>query len=194
MLHWDLVRYCISDRRLCGGLPHLIDFIARQMASGVDYIQIREKDLPVRELLALVSAVIARRGPSRSKILVNDRADVALAAGADGVHLPSYAPFDTLGGLVVARSCHTIGEIRSAKADFVTFSPIFPTPGKGQAVGLDALRHACKYRLPVFALGGITSQNSAACIEAGAAGIAGIRLFLDRELREPPVSHSEEIF
>ncbi len=148
------------------------------MATGIDYIQIREKDLPAREVWQFTSAVVSSRGSSRSKILVNDRADVAVAAGADGVHLPSQAPLETLPGLIVARSCHTEKEVRTAKADFITFSPVFASPGKGQPVGLDALRSACRHPIPVFALGGVTSQNAAACVDAGAAGIAGIRLFL----------------
>lgn len=148
------------------------------MATGIEYVQIREKDLSAREIWEFTSAVVSVRGASGSKILVNDRADVAIAARADGVHLPAQAPLETLPGLIVARSCHTEEEVRTAKADFVTFSPVFASPGKGEPVGLDALRSACRYPVPVFALGGITRQNAAACIEAGAAGIAGIRLFL----------------
>lgn len=149
------------------------------MALGVDYIQIREKDLPARELFAFVCAVVDRRAVSSSKILVNERSDIAKAAGADGVHLPSLSPVSTLPGLIVARSCHTVEEIRNANADFVTFSPIFSTPGKGQPVGLDALRAACRQGKPVFALGGVTPQNARSCIQAGAVGVAGIRLFLN---------------
>ncbi|MGA8597243.1 MAG: thiamine phosphate synthase [Bryobacteraceae bacterium] len=173
-----MLRYFITDRRLCGGLAALLDIIRRHMASGIEFIQIREKDLSAREVWEFTSAVVSSRGSSRSKILVNDRADVAIAAGADGVHLPSRAPLETLPGLIVARSCHNEEEVRTAKADFVTFSPIFTSPGKSEPVGLDALRSVCRYPIPVFALGGVTLQRAAACIEAGAAGVAGIRLFL----------------
>jgi thiamine-phosphate pyrophosphorylase len=174
-----LLRYFITDRRLCGGLAPLLELISRQMGLGVDYIQIREKDLTARELFEFVSAVVKRRGGSRSKILVNSRADVAVAAGADGVHLPSHAPMVTLPRLIVARSCHTEEELRAAKADFVVFGPVFASPGKGEPVGLEALRRACGYRTPVFALGGVTRENEALCREAGAAGVAGIRLFMN---------------
>lgn len=173
------MRYLISDRRLCGGLPGLLDLICRQIAAGVDYIQIREKDLCARELFEFTRAVVLARANAPSKILVNSRADVARAAGADGVHLPSRAPFATLPGLIVARSCHTIAEIQQSRADFVTFSPIFESPGKGSGIGLQALSEASRIGIPVFALGGITWQNATLCTQAGAAGIAGIRLFLD---------------
>lgn len=149
------------------------------MALGVDYIQIREKDLTDRELFEFVSAAVQRRGESRTKILVNSRADVAAAAGADGVHLPSHAPIETLPGLLIARSCHTEEEVRAAKADFVVFGPVFASPGKGEPVGLDALRRACGHRTSVFALGGVTRENEHLCVEAGAAGIAAIRLFMN---------------
>jgi thiamine-phosphate pyrophosphorylase len=175
-----LLRYFITDRRLCGGLPALLEIIQRQMTAGIEYIQIREKDLSAREVWEFTSAVVSSRGLSKSKILVNDRADVAIAAGADGVHLPSHSPVETLPDLIVARSCHTEEEVRTAKADFVTFSPVFASPGKGRPIGLDALRSACRYSIPVFALGGVTWRNAASCIENGAAGVAGIRLFMDR--------------
>jgi thiamine-phosphate pyrophosphorylase len=149
------------------------------MALGVDYIQIREKDLPGRELFEFVAAVMVRRGVLRSKILVNDRADIAVAAGADGVHLPSHAPIVTLPGLIVARSCHTEEEVRVAKADFVVFGPVFSSPRKGEPVGLEALRRSCGYQKIVFALGGVTPENEQLCMEAGAAGIAAIRLFMN---------------
>lgn len=173
-----MLRYFITDRKLCGGLPPLLNLIRTQIALGVEYIQIREKDLSARELFRFTSAVVEARGRAASKILVNERADIAFAAGADGVHLPSRAPRETLPGFIVARSCHTEQEVQRAKADFVTFSPIFESPGKGRPVGLDALRKACQSPLPVFALGGITWENASACLEAGAAGIAGIRLFM----------------
>jgi thiamine-phosphate pyrophosphorylase len=133
--------------------------------------------LPVRELFEFTLAVLEARGVQAAKILVNTRADVAVAAHADGVHLPASAPGDVPRGLLVGRSCHTLEEVKTARADFVTLSPIFESPGKGQAIGLDALRAACKLGPPVFALGGITWENAESCAQAGAAGIACIRLF-----------------
>jgi thiamine-phosphate pyrophosphorylase len=171
-------RYFITDRRLCGGLPQLFEVIRNQLNGGLDYIQIREKDLSARELFEFTAAVVALRANRSTRILVNERADIAIAAGADGVHLPAAAPCRTLPGLVVARSCHTLDDIRSAEADFVTFSPVFESPGKGKPLGIDLLRQACRIGKPVFALGGVTAENAASCDEAGAAGIAGIRLFM----------------
>jgi thiamine-phosphate pyrophosphorylase len=173
-----MVRYFITDRRLCGGLPGLLDAIERQITLGIEFIQIREKDLSARDVYEFTRKVVAVRGGRSSKILVNERADIALAAGADGVHLPAQAPVATLPRLMVGRSCHTEDEVLRAQADFVTFGPVFQSPGKGPPVGLDALRQACSHGKPVFALGGVTWENAAGCLEAGASGIAGIRLFL----------------
>jgi thiamine-phosphate pyrophosphorylase len=154
------------------------------MHLGVDFIQIREKDVSARELFEFTLAVLETRESGVRKalgtrIVVNARADVAFACGADGVHLPTAAPVETLPGLLVIRSCHTLEEIGNAEADFVTFGPVFATPGKGNPVGLQALKTACGLGKPVFALGGINWDNASACVEAGAVGIAGIRLFQD---------------
>jgi len=117
-----------------------------------------------------------------AKILVNSRADLALAIGADGVHLPSDAPQETLPGLLVFRSCHTLDEVRTSNADFVTFGPVFETPRKGGPLGLDTLKAACQLGKPVYALGGVNWDNAVDCMHAGAEGIAGIRLFQDPAL------------
>lgn len=179
-------RYYITDRKAVGGFRPLLEVVRDQMHLGVDYIQIREKDLSARELFEFTLAVLECRAENRNhlptKILVNSRFDIALATGADGVHLPARAPVEVLPGLIVARSCHTLQEVAAAKADFVTFGPVFESPGKGTPVGLDQLRRACVLGKPVYALGGVNWDNAAACREAGATGIAGIRLFQDPEL------------
>jgi thiamine-phosphate pyrophosphorylase len=177
-------RYYITDRKAVGGFRPLLEVIRDQMHLGVDFIQIREKDLTARELFEFTLAVIeARDNELRKrlplKILVNSRADIALATGADGVHLPADAPRETLPGLLVFRSCHTVDEIRTSNADFVTFGPVFETPGKSAPVGLDALRAACQLGKSVYALGGVNWDNAVDCMRAGAEGIAGIRLFQD---------------
>ncbi len=154
------------------------------MEDGIDMIQIREKDMPARELFDLTRRVVEIRGTRLTKILVNSRADIALAAGADGVHLTSDAPEDTLPGLLVGRSCHTVDEVRHGRADFVTFGPVFATPGKGDPAGLEMLREACAGTMPVYALGAVTWRNAEACIAAGAVGIAGIRLFQNAGSRD----------
>ncbi len=165
-----------------GGFRPLLEVIRDQMHLGVDYIQIREKDLSARELFEFTLAVLEVREietakPLPVKILVNTRADVAMAADADGVHLPSSAPRESLPGLLVARSCHTLREVQETTADFATFGPVFETPGKGPPMGLAALKAACQFGVPVFALGGVDWENAAQCMAAGAAGIAGIRMF-----------------
>jgi thiamine-phosphate pyrophosphorylase len=119
---------------------------------------------------------------AQTKILVNSRADVALAAGADGVHLPAKAPREILPNLLIARSCHTLDEVRESTADFVTFGPVFPSPGKGTPAGLEGLQAACSLGKHVYALGGVDWDNAAACMAAGAEGIAGIRLFQQPDL------------
>jgi thiamine-phosphate pyrophosphorylase len=178
-------RYYITDRRGC---PNLLDCIAKAAADGVELIQIREKDLNARELLELVWSGVRAVNLRATRIVVNGRADIALAGNAHGVQLPSGSipvrewrrvlPPDFLIGV----SCHSLPEIQEASgADFLVYGPVFSSPGKGPAVGLDALRRAVEATTtPVFALGGITTENAAACLDAGAAGIAGIRLFQGR--------------
>jgi thiamine-phosphate pyrophosphorylase len=175
-------QYYITDRKAAGGFRQLLDIIRDQMYLGVDMIQIREKDLTARQLFEFTLAVLEvrdreKRKAAPPKILVNGRADVAMAARADGVHLPSDAAREILPGLLVGRSCHTLADIKQAQADFVTFGPVFHTPGKGDPVGLEMLRHACALGKPVFALGGVNWENAQACMQAGAEGVAGIRMF-----------------
>jgi thiamine-phosphate pyrophosphorylase len=155
------------------------------MEQGVDLIQIREKDLSARDLLALVKRALALPNPHGSKVLVNSRLDVALAGGAHGVHLPGWSvcPRDLRviapPGFVVGVSTHNLDELRAAEqegADFAVFGPVFAE--KPRAAGIEALRAAASaVALPVFALGGINRSNAAECIAAGAAGIAGISMF-----------------
>lgn len=175
-------RYYITDRKPIGGFRALLETIRDQMHLGVDLVQIREKDLSARELFEFTLAVLEVRGKIKTKILVNSRSDIALATGADGVHLPADAPVQVLPGLFVARSCHSLLEVQQAHADLVTFGPVFETPGKGPAVGLDALKAACRLGKTVYALGGIDWDNAESCMHAGAVGIAGIRLFQEPEL------------
>lgn len=170
-------RYCITDS---------LDVAVRAAFDGVGMIQIRAKELSARAVADLVHRAIA--GAHQSKILVNTRTDVALACGAHGVHLPagSMAP-ETIRriapeGFLIGVSCHTIPELRAAEregADFAVYGPLFPSPTKSASpMGLEAFREAtASVRLPVYALGGVTAANAQQCIEAGAAGVAGISLF-----------------
>ncbi len=177
-----MIRCYITDRRTCPG--ELLDNIARVARTGVDYIQLREKDLSARELIAVTRAAVQQIEGTATKLIVNSRADVAVAAGAHGVHLPSDS-IEALEwkrafpGLVVGVSCHTPDDLASAAAaDYLFYSPVFDSPGKGPPIGLEALAAATRLTaIPVLALGGITWQNAEECVRAGAAGIAAIRLF-----------------
>ena len=174
-----MIRCYVTDRRQGKLLSH----IARAVAGGVDMIQVREKDLSARDLLALVEQVRDLAAGTPTKVLVNGRLDIALAAGLDGVHLPGD-------GLPTVRvrphvrtlgiSCHSIQEAVQAEhdgVDYIIFGPVFETPGK-TAAGIEPLRQVVEsIRIPVLAIGGINDFNTPQVLETGAAGIAGIRLF-----------------
>jgi thiamine-phosphate pyrophosphorylase len=210
-----MLLYAITNRRLLAGdeaarrdrLTRLAEEWAR---GGVDYIQVREKDLPLGELQELAARIVqsVRRTGGRTRVLVNGPAQVAMDAGADGVHLhsmpapkiPLEAPlagtgpaavraaeqvYARAGGeAIVSAACHSAEEIRQAAgASLLLFSPVFEKVTGDKAImgqGLTALRAAVDLAkpVPVLALGGVTEKNAAACVQAGAAGVAAIRLFL----------------
>lgn len=174
-----MIRCYVTDRKHGDLLSH-VRFAVRD---GLDFIQIREKDLPSQSLYELVCRVRDAASGTPTKVLVNDRLDVALAAGVDGVHLPGNGlpavrvrPFVRILGCSV-HSLEEALEAQSSGADFVIFGPVFETPGK-TPVGLGALQTlTTAVRLPVLAIGGITLENTKQVLDAGAAGIAAIRLF-----------------
>ena len=186
-----MIRCYITDRRSLREGDTLTDCIVRILSrpsATPDWIQLREKDLPARDLLELARAI--RRVAPSLKLLVNSRVDVALAAGADGAHLPAGSPEARLWrpiappGFLIGVSCHSVDEVRAAEAggaDYALFGPVFAPVSKPSGLvprGLSGLARAVSAgRIPVLALGGITRENRAACLEAGAAGIAGISLF-----------------
>ena len=170
-------RYCITDS---------LEVAARAAQRGVGMIQIRAKELPARELVKLVRAAVRLAG---SRVLVNTRMDIALACGAHGVHLPSGSIAPNIlrkiapPGFLIGVSCHTVEELQAAEregATFAVYGPVFPSVTKaGTPIGLAAFASSVQtIALPVYALGGVTAQNAPLCIRAGAAGVAGISLFI----------------
>jgi thiamine-phosphate pyrophosphorylase len=224
------VLYYITDRSAFPGdeparRRRLLEKIAEAARAGVEYIQLREKDLLPRELEQLASEAINAVTKAQqlttahrqlaTALLINSRTDVALATGANGVHLRSddVSPLEVrtmwqlhadMCGIgmcgagtparensprnpVIAISCHSPGVVAQAaadRADFAVFAPVFEKKDASGArsAGLGALQEACRFGIPVLALGGITLENAQSCLDAGAAGIAGIRLFQENDV------------
>lgn len=182
--------HLITDRRLAADLPARVRAAFRGLPPRTAALHLREKDLGGRELLALALAVGRACAEAHQLFLVNDRLDVAILVGADGVHLPSAGvPAADARRLLgpakrVGVSCHSRADVeaaRAAGADYATFSPIFDTPSKrayGAPVGLEALRDAAGAGLPLVALGGITAESAPQVRAAGADGVAAIRAWL----------------
>jgi thiamine-phosphate pyrophosphorylase len=186
----------------------LLRLVEGWTAGGVHFIQLREKDLAVSDLQSLAREMVETIDHGGSKLLVNvsaaESAALAVAAGADGVHLAGKpTPGATLrvrqifraAGLnaIISVPCHTLDDIhvaRKEQVDLMLFSPVFEKPAAPQAApqGLEALQRACTAAegIPVFALGGVTSLNARDCLIAGAAGVAGIRLFAAGDWRLLP--------
>jgi thiamine-phosphate pyrophosphorylase len=172
-------------------IPDVLRFLQAVVTAQLPLVQIREKSLSARALYELTARAVEITRGSKTRLLVNDRVDIALAAGVDGVHLTSRSlPADVVRDIcgpdfLIGVSTHSLAEVRAARkagADFVVFGPIFDTESKrafGEPQGLDKLREVAKAvgEFPVLAIGGITRENLAACVDAGASGIAGISLF-----------------
>lgn len=197
-----MLLYAITNRKLLEGgedaqRQRLVELAEEWARGGVDTIQVRERDLPLTELQPLAAQIVeaVQRAGGSSRVLVNGPAQVALDAGADGVHLHGGAGAPALRAAqqayaragreaVVSAACHSEAEIRQAAgASLLLFSPVFEKVTDEEMIrgqGLGALRAAVDIGrpVPVLALGGVTEKNAAACAQAGAAGIAAIRLFL----------------
>jgi thiamine-phosphate pyrophosphorylase len=198
----------VTDRRSSSGAGTEANAIARilqsaqvALAAGIDWLQVREKDLPGGKLLELARRMLHLAAEHTAetdwpaRIIVNDRLDVALAAAADGVHLGrESAPARELvrwcragnapKRFVIGVSCHSVEEAReaeNAKTDYIFFGPVFETPSKqafGTPQGIERLAEVCRaVAVPVIAIGGVDEENAASCIRAGASGIAAIRMF-----------------
>jgi thiamine-phosphate pyrophosphorylase len=176
----------------------LLEKIRNAAAAGIDWVQIREKNLETRALADLARLAVAASRETRTKILVNDRLDVALATGAAGVHLGETSlPVETVAEwrrssgraeFLIGASCHSpeaAQKVESAGADYIFFGPIFATPSKaafGAPQGIEPLREVCRsVRIPVLAIGGITVENAQSCFAVGAAGVAAIRVFQESD-------------
>lgn len=194
----------VTDRKSLGAgdtTARLVDKIGAAARIGVDWVQIREKDLPSASLLALACEAVdvanAARGSGRPRprVYVNERIDVAIASRATGVHLgaESLPTGDVVRwcregnappGFQLGLSCHSIEEAIEAErnnANYIFFGPVFDTPSKrgfGLPQGTERLRQVCRaVRIPVIAIGGIDETNAEECVRAGASGIAAIRMF-----------------
>jgi thiamine-phosphate pyrophosphorylase len=181
----------------------LLDLVERWTTGGVHFIQLREKGLPAPELLALAREVALRVDEMHTKLLINianpEAALLAREAGAQGVHLAgrpkagaAQSVRQAFPNAIISLPCHTQEDIEIAvheEADLILFSPIFEK-ATAQPQGLEVLHQACvtAKTIPVFALGGVTAANAAACLAVGAAGVAGIRLFAGDDWRSLPAS------
>jgi thiamine-phosphate pyrophosphorylase len=209
-----LLLYYITDRSQFSGdevarRRMLLEKVGEAANSGVDFIQLRERDLSAGELelLAQDAMRVIRGNPAiTTRLLINSRTDVAIATEAHGVHLRSqdmsppevrkiwsYNPRPPATKLVISVACHTIADVALAsddRADFALFGPVFEKKrAEDQRAVADAipttltsLKEACQQEIPVIALGGVTPENAQACIDAGAAGVAGIRLFQQNQI------------
>jgi thiamine-phosphate diphosphorylase len=186
----------VTDRRRLGGdeaarFAGVVSLVTAAVEAGVDFVQLREPDLPAAQLLRLADAAVGRARGSRTRIVVNDRLDVALASGAHGVHLkgnsvpasrvrPLVAP-----GFLIGRSVHGAGEAaaadRAGGLDYVIVGTVFQSRSKpaGTVIGPGGLARAVRsVSIPVLAIGGVTLQNAALVARTGAHGIAAVGLFL----------------
>ncbi len=198
----------VSDRRRWSAGPDELDALDRLVsvvhaaaAAGIDVIQIRERDLSTAELVSLTARCVAAVKGTPARVVVNDRTDVALAAGAHGVHLRG----DSIearrvrellpAGALVGRSVHTAAEAaaiaREGGVDYLIFGTLFPTPSKHgpypltPVAELAAACAAARGTVPVLAIGGMTVERAAAAVRAGAAGIAAIGLFIPPDGASP---------
>jgi thiamine-phosphate pyrophosphorylase len=204
-----IVLYYITDRQAFGSDERtrklrLLDKIAEAARAGVDFIQLRERDLCARDLESLAREAIdiirsnssaAAGGKTRTSLLINSRMDVALAVGAAGVHLRAVdvsakdvrTAWAANATPIISVSCHSVEDVQRAASDGASLAPFAPVFEKKDAphsnrAGLEGLRQACLTPIQVLALGGVNMENAASCLQSGAAGIAGIRLFQENEV------------
>lgn len=179
-----------TDQNFSERKAQILELIKVAVETEIPLIQIREKKLSAKNVFKLASEAVQIAKNSTTKILVNDRADIALAAKADGVHLPAHSLSVAVirrnfpKNFMIGASVHTIDEAEYAKrqgADFAVFGPIFQTPGKGEPKGLNALRDVSEKLkpFPILAIGGIDETNYISVLKSGASGFAAIRFLND---------------
>ncbi len=188
-----MIRHFVTDRRRFGLTPDaLVERAVLATRRGAAIVQVRERDLTDAALRDLVVRIVEGVRPAGARVLVNDRADVALASGADGVHLRADSPpagrIRTIvpPGFIVGRAVHSADEIDAAAAgggyDYLMFGTVFRSAGKPPdhpVAGLEALARACaRSPVPVVAIGGITPEREADVARAGAAGLAAVGWFM----------------
>jgi thiamine-phosphate pyrophosphorylase len=186
--------YLITDRRLAEARGSMIEAIERALAGGIKGVQLREKDLKGRDLFELALRLRDLTSRFGARLLINDRLDIALATGADGVHLAQdgFPPDEArrlLGGeKLIGVSTHSVEEALEAEragADFITLGPIYATPSKaqyGEPIGLGPLNETSRaLKMPVFAIGGIKKEMIEEVVSAGAFGVAIISAVLGTE-------------
>lgn len=181
----DFRYYMITDRHMCAPAP-LLDTVEEALFGGIKAVQLREKDLPGRELFDLAVKLRVITKSYHARLFINERVDVAMAVDADGVHCRETSlPVDVIKriapDLLVGQSVHNLQSAKVAEqqgADFVQFGPIYETPSKkkyGDPQGLEKLEKvAAAVDIPVMAVGGITPGRTESCLQAGAQGVAGI--------------------
>jgi thiamine-phosphate pyrophosphorylase len=180
----------ITDQNYTAGSARLLEVLRVAVDSRIPLIQLREKQLSAGLLFELAKRIVNLTNGSGTRLLINDRMDVAMAAGADGVHLtsrsmaPAIARGKSRAEFIIGVSTHSIDEVKSAKAagaDFAVYGPVFASDNKGEAVGLDSLRQAVfeTEGFPVLGLGGVSDANFHKILETGAAGFAAIRFLND---------------
>lgn len=184
----DFKLYLITDRKLFARYSSFISAVRQALKGGVRAIQLREKDVDTRELLKIANKIRDLTRQFNASFFINDRFDIAIAVGADGVHLTQNSiPAATVRKavkkkLLIGVSTHSLKEAREAEkggADFITVGPVYRTPSKlryGKPIGIDTLKKiTSKMSIPVFAIGGVKSSNIKYIKEAGAYGAAMIR-------------------
>lgn len=168
----------------------LLETVELAVAAGIEMIQIREKQLPARILYELAIEAVSLTAGSTTKLLINERFDIAVAANADGVHLTSSSiPIERVRSNVrdeflIGVSAHSTDEVVAAResgADYAMLGPVFATPGKSEPMGLEMLDDACRSvsPFPVIAIGGIDVSNFQSVLDSGASGYAAIRYLND---------------